>query len=116
MSVIEMDTHARNVDKRMYRRYQLNFQCLLRLGSHSFSCITKNISLGGVFLQALRPRFHSALKNREGEIMLELAKCTLTIPVKIVYVNDLPNINGMGVTFSKLSAVQQTLMNRAFAN
>lgn len=109
-----MDISARNIDKRMYQRYQLSFQCLLRLGSHSFSCISRNISLGGVFLQALRPRFHSALKNQQGEIVLELGKCTLTIPVKIIYVNDLPNINGMGVAFSKLTAVQQTLMQNIF--
>lgn len=114
MTVINMDIHARNIDKRLTRRYPLSYQCLLRLGNHTFSCLTKNISFGGVFLQALRPKFHSALKDQKGEIELEMGKCTLTIPVRIIYVNDLPHINGMGVAFSALTTVQQAIMHCIF--
>ncbi len=90
-------------DKRLHTRIPMALDYSMELDGEVYQGKTGNISLGGLYLDSMTPTLDGEALDKTGEIEVSLFDRRMKCLCRVVYVRDVPLVNGVGVCFQSLS-------------
>ncbi len=101
-----------NKERRLSVRHPLKLLYKFYFGDDSYAGVTGNVSLTGVFLEAISPKIPAKLINETIELQLVLENKKFITSAKIVYISDpnIPLMHGVGIEFGYLSETMQKML------
>lgn len=92
-----------DADRRIHVRAPLELEYHLAVGDKSYTGITGNVSLGGVYLKKISPELQKTDFARSAELTLQLNSDVIILNCQIVYIcgDAVPCLEGIGVAFDE---------------